>query len=102
MLGSEAFLKSRLTGLIEIFLILAVVVWFWRVKGATPGKMLLKLRIVDAATGENIQVWQGVVRFLGYYASGLLSCVGFLFMLWDPRKQTLHDKLARSVVIRAR
>jgi uncharacterized RDD family membrane protein YckC len=31
----------------------------------------------------------------------LLWLIDYLFPLWDPRKQTLHDKAVKSIVIRA-
>ncbi len=40
-------------------------------------------------------------RYLGYFASTIPLCLGFLWIAFDKRKQGWHDKLAGTVVIRA-
>ncbi|RYY81863.1 MAG: RDD family protein, partial [Comamonadaceae bacterium] len=39
---------------------------------------------------------------LAYFVSAIPLCIGFLWVAWDPRKQGWHDKLAGTVVVRAR
>ena len=82
--------------LLPALLILA----FWLYKGATPGKMLLHARIVDAGSGETPSRRQLVIRYLGYYVCFLTLCLGFIWIAVDPRKQGFHDKLAGTVVVR--
>lgn len=72
---------------------------FWLYKAATPGKMLLKMRVVDAKTLQPIAKWQAVLRFLGYIPSVFCVMLGVFWILWDSRRQAWHDKLARTVVI---
>jgi uncharacterized RDD family membrane protein YckC len=76
-----------------------VILLFWVTRQATPGKMWLRLRIVDAATGGDAPFPRLVLRYVGYLLSALPLGLGFLWMLWDPRRQTWHDKLARTVVL---
>jgi uncharacterized RDD family membrane protein YckC len=76
-----------------------VVVGFWRYCGATPGKIALALRIVDARTGAPPSTLRLVVRFLAYFVSALPLYLGFLWIAVDRRKQGWHDKIARTVVI---
>jgi uncharacterized RDD family membrane protein YckC len=76
------------------------IVIFWIARQATPGKMALSLRIVDANTHESLSRVQAIVRYLGYYVSIFGLMLGFLWIAFDPRKQGWHDKLARTVVIR--
>lgn len=83
----------------QLLVTVPVIVLFWVFKGATPGKMVLGLKIVDAKTGGPISFGQAVVRYLGYIPSGLVFGLGFLWTAWDPRKQGWHDKLARTVVV---
>ena len=78
------------------------VILFWLMKQATPGKMAVSARIVDAATGRPITLGQSIGRYLGYFVSGLPLGLGLLWVAWDPRKQGWHDKLAGTVVIRAK
>lgn len=80
---------------------IAVIV-FWIYKQATPGKMALGMRIVDAQTGGPPSTAQLIGRYFGYYVSLLGLALGFLWVAWDRRKQGWHDKLAGTVVVRRR
>jgi uncharacterized RDD family membrane protein YckC len=82
------------------FVALAVaVIGFWRYCGATPGKLALAVRIVDAATGQPPSTARLVLRFFSYFVSALPLYLGFLWIAIDRRKQGWHDKIARTVVI---
>jgi len=76
------------------------VLLFWRYRQATPGKMMLSMKIVDAHTLGPPSTSQNLVRYFSYLVSMLGLCLGFLWIAFDPRKQSWHDKLARTVVIR--
>jgi uncharacterized RDD family membrane protein YckC len=78
------------------------VVAFWLARQATPGKMVIHARIVDADTGGNLSRAQAIKRYLGYYVSLVGLGLGFFSVGWDRRKQGWHDKIARTVVIRPR
>jgi uncharacterized RDD family membrane protein YckC len=74
--------------------------------GQTIGMKALGLRCVSGATGDSV----GYAKALGRAAFEYLMVVvifipwivDMLFPLWDPRKQTLHDKVVGSVVIRTK
>jgi uncharacterized RDD family membrane protein YckC len=85
-----------------LFSIFVAVVFIccWVGWSATPGKMILSMRIVDAETGGKPSFAQFVGRFLGYYLSALPLFLGYLWAVFDRRKQTWHDKLAGTVVVR--
>ncbi len=75
--------------------------------GSTGQSMGMKqsgLRLVGEQTGQPIGSQQGLVRNLlfipGYLCCGLIVLVDSLFPLWDPKKQTLRDKIAKSVVVK--
>jgi uncharacterized RDD family membrane protein YckC len=76
------------------------VVVFWIARQATPGKMAIGARIVDAKTGERPTNGQLVIRYLGYYVAMLPLFIGILWVAFDPRKQGWHDKMAGTVVVR--
>jgi uncharacterized RDD family membrane protein YckC len=78
------------------------VVLFWIYRQATPGKIAISARIVDAATGEKPSTRQLIGRYAGYYVAMLPLMVGILWVAFDPRKQGWHDKLAGTVVVRSR
>lgn len=71
--------------------------WIWR--SATPGKMLTRMRIVDATTGGPLTPKQSFIRYVSYFASALPLGLGFTWVIFDPRKQGWHDKLANTVVV---
>ncbi|GGG18163.1 RDD family protein [Caldovatus sediminis] len=78
-----------------------VVLNFWAgPHQATPGKRVLGLRIVDAGTGGHAALGHLALRYVGYLLSALPLGLGYLWMLWDPRRQTWHDKLGRTLVVR--
>ena len=80
---------------------IAVIV-FWMYKQATPGKMALSVRIVDATTGSPPSTGQCVGRYLAYFVSTIPLALGLIWVAFDKRKQGWHDKLAGTVVIRAK
>ncbi|MBA1438372.1 MAG: RDD family protein [Epsilonproteobacteria bacterium] len=80
--------------------VLAVTVLFWeKFKGATPGKKMVGIRIVDAKTFQDISNKQAITRSLGYIPSTLLFGLGFLMVLLRKDKRALHDILADTAVL---
>jgi uncharacterized RDD family membrane protein YckC len=75
-------------------------VYFWTTSGATIGKMILGLKVVHADSGELLDTGDALLRYGGYVLSTLTLFVGFLWVLWDPERQAMHDKIAKSRVIR--
>jgi uncharacterized RDD family membrane protein YckC len=85
--------------LLVFIAIAAAVIGFWRYCGATPGKIALAVKIVDANTGQPPSTARLVLRFLGYFVSAAPFYLGFLWAAIDRRKQGWHDKIARTIVI---
>jgi len=79
--------------------IAAAVIGFWRYCGATPGKIALGVKVVDAASGQPPSLLRLVLRFIAYFVSALPLYLGFLWIAVDRRKQGWHDKIARTIVI---
>jgi len=77
-----------------------VVIAFWITKQATPGKMAVSARIVDAGSGNAPSAGQMIGRYFAYIISSLPVGLGFLWIAFDRRKQGWHDKLAGTVVVR--
>ena len=71
----------------------------WAVWVKSPGKRALHLQIVDADTGERMTVRQAGLRTLGYLLSFATCGAGFLWLLFNQRKQALHDRIANTIVI---
>lgn len=71
-------------------------------KGQTLGKQALGIRTVDALTGGPIGGGRAIGRYLfKTFISGNICLLGYLWAVWDGRKQTWHDKVVTSVVVKA-
>jgi uncharacterized RDD family membrane protein YckC len=77
--------------------------------GQTLGKRALGTRVVTADTRSKISAGPAAGRAAVYAAPPLVPFVGGLFallnelwLLWDGRRQCLHDKAARTVVVKTR
>lgn len=83
--------------------LLALITYFslftWLTGGQTPGKRLLGIRVVSL-THERLTLWQCIERALGYVASTLELGFGFLQYYLHPNRQTVHDRIAETIVVR--
>ena len=69
----------------------------WR--GQTPGKILLNIKVIRT-DGGLVSLGYALLRFLGYVLSFVVIGIGFLQIIYDPRKQGWHDKIADTYVIK--
>jgi uncharacterized RDD family membrane protein YckC len=90
---------ARAWDLVTMLVLGAAVIGFWRTCGATPGKLAMNIRIVDARTGELPSTGRLVVRLACYFVSAAVLYLGFFWIAVDRRKQGWHDKIAGTVVI---
>jgi uncharacterized RDD family membrane protein YckC len=67
--------------------------------GGSPGKILVRIKVTDLY-GSPIEFWHAVGRNAGKFLSQLAIYIGFIMALWTPRKQTLHDLMANTLVVR--
>jgi len=81
-----------------IFFDIAYFTYFHGTTGRTPGKMLLGLQVVSE-DGTPISFGIAFLRAVGYLVSGALFNLGFIWVAFDKRKQSWHDKIAGTVVI---
>lgn len=68
--------------------------------GATPGKMLMQLKVVKAHTGERLTFAEGFLRELAKIISLLPLGFGYVMAGWDPEKRALHDRICGTRVVR--
>jgi uncharacterized RDD family membrane protein YckC len=71
-------------------------------RGQTVGKMAMKIRVRDETTGGPAGYGKALIRYVVgtvlFIACIIPGIVDMLFPLWDPKKQTLHDKAAGTIV----
>ncbi len=85
--------------LVQVVFPAVAVILFWKFRGATPGKMLVSARVVDAKTLGPLSNGQAIGRYFAYFVSMLPLMLGFIWVAIDKRKQGFHDKLAGTLVI---
>ncbi|HJW73976.1 MAG TPA: RDD family protein [Geothrix sp.] len=71
----------------------------WAGKGRTLGKRWMRIRVVSLH-GHDLHLWTCVERFLGYGASTLEFGFGFLQYFLHPNRQTVHDRIAETIVVK--
>jgi len=82
-------------------LTLAYFPWFWSRTGATPGMKAMGLKVVRDADGGPISTGQAILRLVGYWISGAVFYLGYIWILVDKRRRGWHDLIAGTVVIKA-
>lgn len=88
--------------LISYLLPAVAVILFWQYRSATPGKMAINAIIVDAKTGGKPSTGQLIIRYVGYFVSTIPLLLGLIWVAFDKRKQGWHDKMAGTLVVKAR
>lgn len=84
------------------YLVLSVA-WFYfafltGARGQSPGKQIIGIKVVAEETGQPIGGGMGIVRQIAHFLDGI-CLIGYLFPLWDPKKQTFADKIIKTVVV---
>jgi uncharacterized RDD family membrane protein YckC len=82
-----------------IWLVLYFGLWVWRSNGLTPGKWLMRIRVVSL-THAKITLWQAVERAMGYGASMLEGGFGFVQYFIHPNHCCVHDRIAETIVVK--
>lgn len=78
---------------------LILVVYLDGIKGGTPGKLILGMRIVNEQ-GNYIGIPMAILRYIGKILSAIILGIGYLMIAWDSKKQGLHDKIAKTYVVK--
>lgn len=71
----------------------------WKLRGTTIGGIICNLRVVRT-DGRDIEWETALVRALGCFLSAIPLGLGFIWMAFDSNRQTWHDKIAGTVVVR--
>ncbi|MBL8508190.1 RDD family protein [Chitinimonas sp. JJ19] len=98
----QRYINGSVGFLVEWLLPAAAVIAFWLARQATPGKMAIGAKVVDATTGLPLKPGQAILRYLGYFVSTIPLFLGLLWVAFDARKQGWHDKIANTVVVRGK
>jgi uncharacterized RDD family membrane protein YckC len=67
--------------------------------GSSLGKSVMKIKVVSEVTGQPVGFGMSVVRQLAHIVDAIICFIGYLFPLWDAKRQTLADKIMTTVVL---
>ena len=73
--------------------------YFLSQKGATPGKMVMGLKVVTA-DGQRLSVGRAIARYFSYIIDSATLGIGFIMVAFDSQKRALHDYICSTRVIR--
>ena len=77
----------------------AYFIFFWMRDGQTLGNRLLAIKVIRE-DGQKFDIATGIIRYIGYLISGIVLWMGFLWVIWDKKKQGWHDKMAKTIVVK--
>ncbi|MCP5369138.1 MAG: RDD family protein [Rickettsiaceae bacterium] len=93
----QKFLILQIATFIPLFCMIGgYFVFFWSKFEATPGAMIMGMKVVDADNLETASTKNLIKRYLGF----MISIIGAWYILFNPRRMALHDKIANTVVIK--
>jgi uncharacterized RDD family membrane protein YckC len=99
---SDSTLPTAENLILNYFIPALAIIAFWMYKSSTPGKMIFHLKIVDAKTRKKPTTKQLIGRYFAYYISILPFMLGFVWVAIDSKKQGWHDKMAGTLVVKAK
>ncbi|HTY34837.1 RDD family protein [Mycobacterium sp.] len=88
---------------LTVLLAIAYLVWNYGYRqgttGSSIGKSVMKFKVVSEVTGQPIGFGMSVVRQLAHFVDQVICYIGYLFPLWDAKRQTLADKIMTTVCL---
>lgn len=107
--GFNAVCTSQPTGVgLTVSLVLSLIaaifaIWNYGYRqgttGSSIGKSVMKFKVVSEKTGQPIGFGMSIVRQLAHVVDALICYIGYLFPLWDAKRQTIADKIVSTVCL---
>ncbi len=97
LVGTVMMLFRSAEATMIVWVLYHFAMWSW--KGTTIGGIVVGLRIIRR-DGSPIRYGEAVVRCLSAFFSALVLFLGFFWAGWDPEKQSWHDKIAGTIVVK--
>jgi uncharacterized RDD family membrane protein YckC len=100
------FFYVGVRGLGDVLYILAIIWGLYNAyqggqTGQSTGKRVIGLRLIREADGSLIGGGAGIGRYFVHILDAIPCYLGFLWPLWDARRQTFADKLMSTIVVQA-
>ncbi|QKF82070.1 RDD family protein [Halarcobacter ebronensis] len=80
------------------FLYQSFFVWYY---GATVGKIVTKIKVIDFYNFGKVSITSAMLRSIFRIVSEMFFYIGFIFAFFNDGRQTFHDKLGRTLVVNA-
>ncbi|WP_122893029.1 RDD family protein [Arcobacter peruensis] len=75
-----------------------VFVWYY---GATVGKIVTKIRVIDSNNWGRVTLFSAVLRSIGRIFSEMFFYIGFLIGFFNDGRKTFHDLTGKTLVVNA-
>jgi len=103
IIGAVLQKATGLAGIINLIVDVAYFAYFWSSRGQSIGMMVFGFKVRDQATGQYPEIGKAALRgFIWVLEVGFTICIigaiGWLWQLWDPQRQAIHDKVAGTIV----
>jgi uncharacterized RDD family membrane protein YckC len=90
-------------GIVNLAVDIAYFAYFWSSRGQSIGMMPFGFKVRDVATGQYPTIGKAALRgFIWTLEVGFTVCIigaiGWLWQIWDPQHQAVHDKIAGTIV----
>lgn len=98
------FVCALLEGVLSILTLgIGYFVWQFFVysKGQIPGKQLMGMRVISLNDGKALTFWTMILRewVIKGVIGGVTFGLGYLWILFDPKNQSLYDKILNTIVV---
>jgi len=80
------------------FVYQSIFVWYY---GATIGKIIMKIRVIDASTWGRASLLSAILRSAGRIVSEMFFYIGFLIGFFNDGRKTFHDLTGKTLVVNA-
>lgn len=99
--GASTF--GQLSVVLASLIITAYAIWNFGYRqgttGSSIGKSIMKFKVVSEKTWQPIGFGLSIVRQLAHVIDAAICYIGYLFPLWDPKRQTIADKIMNTVCV---
>lgn len=79
--------------------------WLWNygykqgTTGSTIGKGVMKFKVISEKTGQPIGFGMSIARGFAHIVDSIICYIGWLFPLWDAKRQTIADKIVGTICV---
>ena len=80
---------------------LAYFPYFWAKDGQTIGNRQMRIRVVRDVDGGPVSMGSAILRLVGYWISGAVFYIGYIWIFVDQRRRGWMDLIAGTVVVKA-